>query len=474
MKLRLLPLALFAGAATLSLSACHEDAIIKSSLTPAVDNVHTFGIGPDFNNNTDTITMKTKTVFQDSLVTSSRGNGVPIYHALGWMQDKYAGTTLASIYAQFVPTTVGTKLSDVPDSVVLELPYAGFSWGDTTVISTLQFNVYAISEGFSKDSSFFNYSSRAVNPTPIGTATIQIGPRGVGNTYFISDSSIALGRKQIRQAPHLRIKLDNNWVKNTFMKAVDSDANYDTYLAQFPGLCIAPADTSNKFPGQYALPYFRLNGGTDLYSSAALLAYVDGNDSVPVQFPYLEDQAAHFNRIRRNSSGYPLQNITSQYLAMQNAPGAAIDLQLPYIKELPDNIIINKAEIRFALLNAPGQPANDTSKFFPPARLYPQGINSSGGQYTIADRYPINDVTLDFMDGTFSTFSHNGRSYTVYTLNVPRELQQAIIGSSSGLHLLIGGTINFPAAYRLVVAGPDFPDPELRPKLNIIYTKQKL
>ncbi len=471
-KQRLLSLAIGAMAALLSLSACHEDAIIKSSLTPAVDNIHTFGIGSDFNNNTDTITMKTKTVFQDSLVTSSRGNGVPIYHALGWMQDKYAGTTAASIYAQFVPTTVGSTLSDVPDSVVLVLPYAGFTWGDTTIVSTLHFNVYAISEGFSKDSTFFNYSSRAVNPTPIGTATIQVGPRGIGNTYYIADSSIELGKNQHRQAPHLRIRLDDNWVKNTFMKAVDSDANYDSYLAQFPGLCIAPADTSSRFPSQYTLPYFRMNGGSDVYSSSALLAYVDGNDSVPVQFPYLEDQAAHFNRIRRNYSGYPIASISTQYLAMQNAPGSAIDLQLPYIKNLPDHIIINKAEIRFALLNAPGQPANDTSKFFPPARLYPQGINSSGGQYTIADRYPINDVTLDFMDGTFSTIVRNGRSYTVYSLNVPRELQQAIIGSSSGLHLLIGGTINFPAAYRLVVAGPDFPDPELRPKLNIIYTKQ--
>jgi hypothetical protein len=139
---------------------------------------------------------------------------------------------------------------------------------------------------------------------------------------------------------------------------------------------------------------------------------------------------------------------------------------------LPEHIVINKAEIRFVVLNAPGQPMDDTVKFFPPARLYPQGINSSGGQYTIADRYPVNDASLSFMDGTASTIFRNGQRYTVYTLNVPRELQQAIIAGSGGLHLRIGGTINFPAAYRLVVAGPDYPDASLRPTLNIIYSKQ--
>jgi hypothetical protein len=472
-KQRLLSLAALAMAAAFSLSACREDAIIKSSLTPAVDNIHTFGIGPDFNNGTDTITMLTSTVFQDSVVTSGSNSGLPVYHALGWMQDKYAGTTSASIYAQFVPTIVGTTLSATPDSVVLVLPYTGFTWGDTTVVSTHTFNVYALSESFSKDSTFYNFSSRAVNPTVIGTATITTGPRSAGTTtYYISDSSIALGRHQQRQAPHLRIRLDDNWVKNTFIKAVEDDASYDSYLAQFPGLCIAPADTSNHHPDAYTLPYFRLTGGSDAYSSAALLAYVAGNDSIPVQFPFLGDQSAHFNRIRRNRTGYLINSLTPQHLVMQNAPGAVIDLQLPYVNELPDNIVVNKAEIRFTVLNAPGQPADDTTKFFPPVRLYPKGINSSGGLYDIADFYAGSSVVTDFVDGSASTSVRNGQRYTTYTLNVPRELQKSIIGGSGGLHLRIGGTINYPGAYRLVVAGPQFADSSVRPALNIIYTIQ--
>ena len=461
-------------AAVISLASCREDAIIKSSLTPAVDNIHTFGIGPDFNNGSDTITLETGTAFQDSVNTSSRTTGFPIYHTLGWMRDPFAGTTAASIYAQFVPTTTGVTFAGVtPDSVVLVLPYSGFTWGDTTVSSTHQIKVYSISEGFSKDSIFYSYSSRATGATPIGTATLVTGLSGTG----VIQDSVTLGVNRYKYAPHLRVKLDASWVQNVFLPAISYDTSYTAFLQQFAGLCIT-ADTSG-LPGR-TLPYFLLNGASTVYGSAALLAYVSGNDTAPVQFPYIATYAAHFNRIRRNYNGAPIASVlgpgNQAYLAMQNGPGAAFDIRMPYIqslfKKIPAGAIINKAELCFTVTTAPGQTPADDARFFPPYRLYPQGVNATGGLYTIADRYPVQDATLNFIDGTSSTVTRNGTTQTVYRINIPREMQQIIVGGLSGLHLRIGGTVNFPAAYRLVVAGTGNTTAAIRPTINIIYTKQ--
>jgi hypothetical protein len=273
------------------------------------------------------------------------------------------------------------------------------------------------------------------------------------------------------RAPHLRIKLDNNWVKNSFIPALAFDDSFSKFTAQFPGLCIM-ADSASP---QGALPYFRLNGGSDVYGSAALLAYVNGSDTA-VQFPYLENYAGHFNRITRNYASFSIASLfggssAQPMVAMQNGPGASIDVQLPYlkamVKNLPSNAIINKAEITFVQV-----PTISDDKFFGPLRLYPQGVNATGGVYTIADRYPVNDASLNFIDGTPSTITRNGTSLTAYRINIPREIQQAIVAGVNSLHLRIGGTINFPAAYRIVLGGKGNGTALYRPTLNIIYSKQ--
>jgi hypothetical protein len=477
-KQRFISLAALLGAViglSLTVSSCREDAIIKSSLTPAVDNIHTFGLGTDYG--TDTmreLTMLTGTVFQDSVVTSTRNTGFPIFHALGFMEDPFAGKTNASIYAQFVPTAVKTELNGTLDSLVLVLPYAGFTWGDTVSTTSQTIKVFAINGSFSKDTTYYSYSQVGTEATPIGTATIITGPSNTG-IGAIQDSLTVGIKNPKKKVAHLRITLNKNWAQNTFIPKLKADSTYPDFTTAFPGLYLANTDTNGSMPK--ALPYFRLNGGSDIYSSAAILAYMDGNDSIPVLFPYLETYGAHFNRIRRNRAGYGAETLLDttkpqSYVAMQNAPGLTIDLKLPYIQNLPKNVIINKAEITFVVATAPGQTPEADARFFLPLRLYPQGINSSGGQYTIADRYPINDGTLNFIDGTASTATRNGKTVTVYRLNIPREVQQAIVAGSSGLHLRIGGTVNFPAAYRFVAGSRDNPDPTYRPSINIIYSKQ--
>jgi hypothetical protein len=479
-KQRFLPftVALCAAVSTI-LTGCREDAIIKSSLTPAVDNIHTFGIGPDFNNNTDTltaITMLTGTAFEDSLITSSRGGGIPIVHALGHVNDPFAGTTTASIFMQVVPTAAGFKLpaNTTIDELVLVLPYAGFTWGDTATTRTRQVNVYQIQERFDKDSIFYNFSSRAVQPAIIGSGTLATGPT---NSGAVQDSVSVFGKKQ---APHLRISLTPAF-KAEFEDAVKSDSTFDAFTERLPGFCISLADTNAH---DEALPYFRLNGGVELYSAASIVAYAHtngGTDTLIYQFPYDERYAAHFNRITRkySAAATSLQDTATvqELVAMQNGPGLTIDVRMPHIQDLfkslnIKNAIINKAELVFTQVEDPTMSAQ---KFFGPLRLYPQGINAGGGRYTIADRYLGTGTpfeALDFIDGTPRTVVKDGKTVTEYRINIPREVQKAIVQGSQGLHLRIGGTINFPAAYRLILGGRGNANPAYRPSINIIYSKQ--
>ncbi|MEO6831074.1 MAG: DUF4270 family protein [Chitinophagaceae bacterium] len=452
------------------LSSCKEDAIIKTSLTPSIDNIHTFGIGPDFDNGAnDTITIRTHTAFEDTVVTSTRLNGYPIYHAIGAVADPFAGNTTASIYMQIAQpsTTFAFDAADVIDEVDLILPYAGFTWGDTiSGPSSQNLSVYAITDPFSKDSTFYNYNRLNFDPTLLGTATLVTGSPGQG---VIQDSVLVKG---VKKAPHIRIKLAQSYV-DALKAAMIYDTSYATFAQKMPGLYITPDSTN---PGK-ALPYVILNGPSTPYGAAGLLVYahntVSGNDSIVYQFPYNETYSAHFNRITRNYTGSPAYALlhstdtNAATLLMQNAPGAAVDLTLPYIQHLPKNVIINKAEIVFTKVSATGD-----DRFFGPARLLPTGINTTGGRYTLADRYPITSNTLDFMDGTPQQVVKNGVTLTQYRINIPREVQQTIVQGINGIHLRVGGTVNFPAAYRVLLGGTGNPEKQFRPAINIIYTKQ--
>lgn len=454
-----------------TLNSCKEDAIIKSSLTPAVDNIHTFGIGRDFHNGTDTITIKTKTGYEDSLVTSGRNTGFPIFHALGWVKDPFAGTTTGGIYFEPLPTYVGLTLPTNCigiDSVVLVLPYAGFRWGDTTIQSSVKVNVFTSLDTVALDSNYYNYSGIATTGAVLGSATIRTGPLGTGG---IEDSVMIGG---INRAPHLRIRLDTTKFNGSLVNSIIvSDSFFTSFRNQFRGFFIVP-DTSGS-PAA-ALPYFRLNGTSDIYGAAAVLIYANVGSSTDtvIQLPYQESAAGHFNRITRNYSTaakalFTATDTNASVVMMQNSPGAIVDLFLPYIQKLPKNVIINKAEL---ILTAVDDPTGSAAKYFGPARLFPGGMNATGGRYTIADRYPITDNTLNFIDGTPQQIMVGSKTITQYHINLPEEIQKTIVQGVNGIHLRIGGTANFPAAYRVLLGGSGNPDSLYRPYINIIYSKQ--
>lgn len=440
--------------AGLAFAGCREDAILNANIVPSGDTVNTRRIP-------DTLTILSDTYFDDSVATSVNF----IFPALGTLASDIAwtGKTHAGIYFQLIPPTFGFTFPKDIDSAVLILPYAGFTWGDTTSQNMAQtFRLYEMADSLSKDSVYYSKTIKAVDRSRLlGEATV---------TYkTLKDSVYATGSNR---APHLRIRItDQDFVsKIRNSTATESAADFIRFLK---GLYVEPADTNTG----NALYYFRIDG-TNEYSRVNLLCYytdktADDKDTLKTaSFFFNPTYTTYYNRITRNYTGSNIAHLmtstdTDSVFVIQNEPGAVLDLKFPYIKHLPQ-VPVNKAELVITQFSFGG---DQTDVYTMPERIYPSGVNSSGETYTILDRYPINsNEPLTFMGGERKSVTIGSMTISQYVLNIPREVQSAIVEQRDILHLRINGAGQYPGAFRLVGAGRTFSNSTMRVQLNIVYS----
>lgn len=418
---------------------CKESTIIDSNLLSSDDNINTQTLP-------DTLSVITRTVYDDSVVTSY--NIAPVYGGLGTVNDPFFGRTSAGIALQLVPPSTSFGFAKRPDSAVLILPYGGFSWGDTTSGNVAQsFTVYRLLEGMALDDDYYSFHRfQTDRGKPLGTVS------------GVSVSDIKSG-----DMPHLRIPLSSEFVSDMHDN-VSRFSSYPEFLAYFKGIYIEP-DTNSSSAN--AIHYFRLDG-TSSFNTAGILFY-DG-DTVRAAFSFTTSSCAQYTWLSRNYTPrmhqYFNATVSADTILLQNEPGAAFDIVIPGIQAIP-HALINKARLEISLL-----PDVQSAVFTPPARLYPIGIDEGGASYNIADRLPLNSAApLDFIDGRGRPVVSASGTRLVYSINFPRELQQAILQGKEQLRLRINGTQTFPGAYRLVAGGRNFPDPDYRLKLTIVYSK---
>lgn len=448
----------------LLLQGCKEDTIINGNLVPAGDEINTEAL--------DSATIYSKTFFDDTIATSLSISGISIIHALGNVSasaDPYSGNVNAGIYVQVVPPATSFTFPQSPDSAVLVLPYARYSWGDTTAAAASQtFEVYEIADStLSKDSIYYSSTDKAIKGTVIGTATIS-------NAQTLDDSVSVNGANK---AAHLRIRLSNDYLDRIKAEATSGSntfAGYSAFLKRFPGLYIAPkAGTVGS-----TLYYFRLDGTADYGRAGVLFYYTDTAGVKSTSFFYTSDYAAHYNKIKRDREGNsvtPFYNSTANtdsIFIIHNEPGGAADIRFPFIKNLPKQPI-NKAELIITQAELPGDAGS--GKFTPPDRLFPVGVNTDGTSYTVLDRFPTTSTEpLLFIDGTRRKETlplPDGRTVYRYVINIPREVQRAIVEGKDVLHLRLSGASGYPGAYRLIAGGNTYSDPAYRVTLRIVYSK---
>lgn len=450
-------LALLVLGCLLSLNACRENTIINTGVNPTGDNIFTENAG-------DTLTILTRVIYEDSVITSKSNTGYFILHGLGQATDPFAGKTNAAIYFQVLPPATSFSLGEggTIDSAVLVLPYSGTTWGDSTATAPLQnFRVYQIGEALSKDSSYYSFQKKSVDYSRFyGNKMVQVA--ALKDSVKIWDTM---------RTPHLRIPLNSTFIAD-IQNALPADSSIASFLNAFKGFYLEADSTT----GGTSIPYFRIDGQARPYDRASVILYYHNNskDSLTASFAFDASGAAHYNAITRNYNGTPAKTImdagwgAQPLLVMQNSPGAVIEVKIPYLANLPKDIIINKAELVITAIDT-----LSSNTFYKPQRLVPAGVDSNGNLFNIADVMgvsPSNDG-YRFIDGTRREATVGGISVSQYVMNIPAEVQKVISGARPELYLRIRGTATLPAAYRLIAAGPGYGG-ATRIQLNIIYSKQ--
>lgn len=431
-------------------TGCNEGSIIKADVAPGSNALNPTTVTDDFN-------IISKTTYSGRVITSDRVDGVRVIQGLGHIEDPFFGKTNAGIYFQVLPddndfrfTAVGTSYT--LDSAVLILPYTGFSWGNTGTPMNQTFTVYRVTEPMSVETDYYSNDGVIVDrANPISVPTEINMERALKDTPFVINENAAY--------KHLRIPLTDAFqqnVQNLIGTTVfNTEANF---LSTFNGFYVEP--DSNK--GGDLIPYFFMDGNEN-YARAAIAFYYReaGSSETKVKFfNYQRDKTANYNKISRNYTGTPVQNLFESYtnnptvsddrVAVQNGPGASIDLTIQNLNKVPLSAIL-KAEIVLTQIST----GNAADSLVTPARLNIKGIDETGAEYDIQDLQSTSaTAAVALVDGN-KRFEKDATGTDVirYRLNIPRELQKAITDGRNELHLRITSAKGFPGAYRLVAGG---------------------
>jgi hypothetical protein len=442
-------------------ASCKENTILGTNVLPTGDSLSTITIP-------DTFTVQARTVYDDSIVTEFQKliSGTALVVGTAYMTagvistDPFFGKTVAALAFEPAPVTANFTFGNNPriDSAVLVLPYSGFSWGDTLSAPAIRYRAYRLSQALSGTDSLL-YSFRV----PSVDRSVVFGEQ----TTYLADlrDSVAVGG--IKRPPHLRIKLDLGTFLPALQQGIDASATLRGFAAALRGIYVEPASVSGSI-----LPYFSFLNGTDLYQKAGVVVYYknDGGDSLTASFPFQSSAGKAYTYIRRDYAGTPAYNYITgtggnpNLVLLQNEPGAAIDIQMPYVKNLPKTIY-NRAQLIITAIDTAS-----SDQYFIPARIFPQRVETNGATVSIADRLPEGSAeSANFVDGKLRRAVMGGVTVNQYVINFPRELQRAVNSGRDVLHLRLNGVPGFPGAYRLIAGSRSHPQYGI--KLVISYSR---
>jgi len=219
---------------------------------------------------TDTATVITKTVKQDSLRTDELSSVL-----LGNFNDLKFGETKAGVFTQLRLPTTGADFGDIStlviDSVVLAIEYNG-SYGN---LDAQDFKISLATESFEIDSNYYTNTTVATNGINMilsGYETITPKP----------EDTISIGGNVL--PAQIRFRLDTilaqNILNNSGGPLLDNNENF---LATYPGIYIE--STSTFAPDQGGLLYLDLNSSNSKYT----IYYSNTLDSVSKTFDLIID-----------------------------------------------------------------------------------------------------------------------------------------------------------------------------------------
>jgi hypothetical protein len=410
--------------------SCNDPEIVGLDVQPPGDKINfTY---------TDTTTVKTLTVREDSLRTDEVSR-----YLLGSYTDSVFGRTDAGIYAQVLLPSLNVNLGSSLslDSAVLTLAYSGY-YGDTT--TPQMFRIYQMTEDMHLDSGYYSNRAFSYNPVELGSITVAPSP---------GDSVLVNG---VNTAPHLRIPL--NPISGAALLQMSSDSQLTTnenFLSLFKGLYIK-ADPVNSGGGIF---YFNL---LDPQSKLTLYYQNSVADSQSFSFVFTTASArmTHFDHEYLSPLtpvGQQLADSThgDSLVYLQSMAGVKTKIRFPNLKNLIAGgmIAVNKAELEITVAD------NSDNRLAVPGQILVLGIDVNGTPVFLPDQFEPSA----YYGGVYNATTRK------YKFNIARYVQSVLTGrlQDYGLYLAVSGGV--VQASRAIFCGAT--NPTYRMKLNLYYTK---
>lgn len=381
----------------------------------------------------DTFDLKTFTTSSDSIISSGRPYGL-----LGSYNDPDFGKFEAGFYTQLRLSGENPNFGDVSqivvDSLVLGLEYAGY-YGE---IGPQNVEVYRLSDTLSKSTTYYSFTSKAVNSTDLVEA---------GKQTFIAtpDKKTVIGTQTFD--PQLRIFLDKSLATELLNEAASGGQNFTTnenFVNYFKGLYVK-VNNGVQSSGKGAVYYFNL----DDPQSKLTIYYKQAGLSKTFDF-LINSNCAKFNKIDIDNSGKPVSQVLSnsalgqQEFYTQAFKTRAV-VSIPGIKGLPKRSVIHRADLILPIQYQAGSrytPANQltvTTKI--DGKLYDTGILGSYDPY-----------------------------FKYYKINLQGYIQAVVAGQKDITEFTLAPGYFVISADRVVFNGPATIN-KMTPKLVVTYTQ---
>jgi hypothetical protein len=395
---------------------------------------------------TDTLTLVTQTVREDSLRTDELAINI-----IGKMNDPVFGKSLAGAYFQLRLQTNSIDLGEnlELDSAVLMLRYSG-GYGD--IKKPLTFIAYEITESMDKDALYYSNKSFTIGD--------EIGRLENHVPNLNDDISTVEGKLP----PHLRIKLHQNWASRIFSEAEAGSgnvANNENFVQYMKGIYV----TVDENAAGNSILYFDL-----LAATSAMAFYYKKPDEDSLAWKIVvNNSSATSNFFKHDYSGSVVEkylsgkrNASDSLVFIQSMAGLKAKVNIPNLKNL-GNISINKAELIITGLKTP---IDITSEYAVPGRLTLNASDSIGKNDFLEDQF----VSETYFGGIKGQEADGlGNSLNRYKFNTALYYQAIVQGSKQDYGIFI---LTFPSsriADRLIAGGGNHSKNKM--KLKLTYTK---
>ena len=393
----------------LNLNACKDPSVTDRGNTL---NFQTFNLS-----HIDTCTVLFNTVADRQVISSGVTQGV-----LGSANDVFFGRSYAGIYAQCLllaspPSFAGCVL----DSAVLVMPYISSTAKYGKCDKPMDVLVYQISQDMIPGSTYYTGDAFSVFNQPIGQR-LNFIPDLRDSVYMIDASQTPV--PYYGQIPMMRIRLSNAF-GNQLLNA--NDTNFlasSTFLQYFKGIYVTT--NANKVGDGFV--YFNLSSSAiNLYYHHAAYSPID-TAMFPFKISNYGVTVNHFDHYYGNTlvqGALTNPNPAGDKVAyVQAGGGVRTKLTFPYLKNLPSNIGVTKAEL---IVPIPDTLLSDPA--FPPPGL----ISFLRIDDTLAVD-PLNDNQYPGVVGTAgigvltTRLDNNGQSYLCYVFNLTLYVQRVLNG----------------------------------------------